>query len=91
MFSTTNIIVNFCSGGAVAIDIASSQEYKNKILALIIENTFTSIPDMAQLILRWRLLHWLPNFIHKNKVSFSFNFIYVFIYVAKQKTQEFWW
>ncbi|XP_068618494.1 protein ABHD13 [Battus philenor] len=54
-------------GGAVAIDLASRIEYRNKIWALVVENTFTSIPDMAQIILRWKCLKWLPKFCHKNK------------------------
>lgn len=54
-------------GGAVAIDLASRLEYRNKIWALVVENTFTSIPDMAQIILKWRCLNWLPQFCHKNK------------------------
>ncbi|XP_047543994.1 protein ABHD13 [Vanessa atalanta] len=54
-------------GGAVAIDLASRLEYKNKIWALIVENTFTSIPDMAKILLKWRCLNWLPMFCHKNK------------------------
>ncbi|XP_045542170.1 protein ABHD13 [Papilio machaon] len=54
-------------GGAIAIDLASRFEYRNKIWALIVENTFTSIPDMAKLLLPWRILKWLPYFCHKNK------------------------
>lgn len=54
-------------GGAIAIDLASRLEYRNKIWALVVENTFTSIPDMAQVILKWRCLNWLPPCCHKNK------------------------
>ncbi|XP_041987686.1 protein ABHD13 [Aricia agestis] len=54
-------------GGAVAIDLASRLKYKNKIWAVVVENTFTSIPDMAKIILKWRCLLWLPLFCHKNK------------------------
>ncbi|XP_026761154.1 protein ABHD13 [Galleria mellonella] len=54
-------------GGAVAIDLASRLEYRSKIWALVVENTFTSIPDMAQIILKWRCLLWLPECCHKNK------------------------
>lgn len=54
-------------GGAVAIDLAAHKDYKNKIWALIVENTFTSIPEMARIILRWKCLNWMPLFIHKNK------------------------
>ncbi|KAG8228155.1 hypothetical protein J437_LFUL002809 [Ladona fulva] len=54
-------------GGAVAIDLASRPEYASKIWCLILENTFTSIPDMAAVLLGWRLLHYLPMFCYKNK------------------------
>ncbi|XP_039764174.1 protein ABHD13 isoform X2 [Pararge aegeria] len=54
-------------GGAVAIDLASRLEYRDRVWALIVENTFTSIPDMARVILKWKCLNWLPMFCHKNK------------------------
>ncbi|XP_045784436.1 protein ABHD13 [Maniola jurtina] len=54
-------------GGAVAIDLASRPQYRERVWALIVENTFTSIPDMARVILKWRCLDWLPMFCHKNK------------------------
>ncbi|XP_022904705.1 protein ABHD13 [Onthophagus taurus] len=54
-------------GGAVAIDLACRAEYANKIWCLIVENTFTSIPDMATVLLQWRLLNYLPFFCYKNK------------------------
>ncbi|VVD00196.1 protein ABHD13 [Leptidea sinapis] len=54
-------------GGAIAIDLASRIENRNKIWAMIVENTFTSIPDMAKILLKWRILSWLPQFCHKNK------------------------
>lgn len=34
-------------GGAVAIDVAADPVYGQKIMCVIVENTFTSIPDMA--------------------------------------------
>ncbi|CAD7086282.1 unnamed protein product [Hermetia illucens] len=53
-------------GGAVAIDVAADLEYSGKIMALMVENTFTSIPDMAV-----ELVHpnvkYLPNVFYKNK------------------------
>lgn len=61
------IQATWVKGGAVAIDLASQLEYCNKVWALIVENTFTSIPDMAKIILKWRCLKWLPQFCHKNK------------------------
>lgn len=55
-------------GGAVAIDLASRAEYADKIWCLVVENTFTSIPEMAKVLLGWRLLHYLPLLCYKNKV-----------------------
>lgn len=37
-------------GGAVAISLAASHPHKESVMALVIENTFTSIPKMAQLM-----------------------------------------
>lgn len=54
-------------GGAVVIDVASDPNYTNKIMGIIVENTFTSIPEMAV-----ELIHpsvkYLPLFFFKNKV-----------------------
>lgn len=55
-------------GGAVAIDLAVREEYASKIWCLVVENTFTSIPDMAKVLLGWRLLHYFPIVFYKNKV-----------------------
>lgn len=56
-------------GGAVAIDVAADPEYNQKLMCVILENTFTSIPDMAV-----ELIHlsfkYLPLIIYKNKVRF---------------------
>ncbi|XP_063228839.1 protein ABHD13 [Bacillus rossius redtenbacheri] len=54
-------------GGAVAIDVAAQPEYAQKIWCLVVENTFTSIPDMARVLIGWRLLQYLPRFLYKNK------------------------
>lgn len=59
----------FFQGGAVAIDLASKPEYASRIWCLIVENTFTSIPDMAKVLLSWRMLQYLPLIFYKNKVS----------------------
>ncbi|XP_046389626.1 protein ABHD13 [Ischnura elegans] len=66
--NTSEIIVFGRSlGGAVAIDLSSQPEYASKIWCLILENTFTSIPDMAAVLLGWRVLNYLPLFCYKNK------------------------
>ncbi|CAH1119738.1 unnamed protein product [Phaedon cochleariae] len=54
-------------GGAVAIDLATREEYAGKIWCLMVENTFTSIPDMAKVLLGWRILQYFPLFFYKNK------------------------
>ena len=38
-------------GGAVAIDIAIREEVSQRIWCLIVENTFTSIPDMTIILI----------------------------------------
>ncbi|KAL5493710.1 hypothetical protein EMCRGX_G014929 [Ephydatia muelleri] len=52
-------------GGAVATYLAASPAYVDKIMALIVENTFTSIPHMAQLMFTGA--RTLPYFCFKNK------------------------
>ncbi|XP_067046618.1 protein ABHD13-like [Acropora muricata] len=53
-------------GGAVAIDLASNELYLDKALALIVENTFTSIPGIAdQLVMNG--ISRLPYFCFRNK------------------------
>ncbi|XP_015517703.1 protein ABHD13 [Neodiprion pinetum] len=54
-------------GGGVAIDLAMRPDYAKKIWCLILENTFTSIPDMASLLIGSKILQYLPLFIYKNK------------------------
>ncbi|XP_068707098.1 protein ABHD13-like [Montipora capricornis] len=53
-------------GGAVAINLASNELYLDKAFALILENTFTSIPSMAdQLVMNG--ISKLPYFCFRNK------------------------
>ncbi|KAK9887043.1 hypothetical protein WA026_019968 [Henosepilachna vigintioctopunctata] len=54
-------------GGAVAIDLVSRDEYCMKVWCLVVENTFTCIPDMARVIFGWRLFKLLPQSCYKNK------------------------
>ncbi|KAL1468130.1 hypothetical protein MTO96_025638 [Rhipicephalus appendiculatus] len=37
------------------------------LLGVIVENTFSSIPEMARVLFGWRLLRWLPDFCYKNQ------------------------
>ncbi|KAJ1524758.1 hypothetical protein ONE63_009636 [Megalurothrips usitatus] len=53
-------------GGAVAIDVASCPDYSSKIWAVVVENTFTSVPDMAKILIG-SFLRFLPLCCHKNK------------------------
>ncbi|KAK3932243.1 Protein ABHD13 [Frankliniella fusca] len=53
-------------GGAVAIDVASCPEYSSKIWAVVVENTFTSVPDMAKILIG-SYIRFLPLWCHKNK------------------------
>lgn len=54
-------------GGAVVIDAAADTVYGQKIMCAIVENTFSSIPEMAV-----KLVHpsvkYIPNLMFKNKV-----------------------
>ncbi|XP_056630568.1 protein ABHD13 [Diorhabda carinulata] len=61
------IIFGRSLGGAVAVDLATREEYLGKIWCLIVENTFTSIPDMGKVLLGWRILQYFPLFFYKNK------------------------
>ena len=56
-------------GGAVAVYLASSPLYAQHVCAMIIENTFTSIPTMGQHIFRTNLLSYIPHWCYKNLVS----------------------
>ncbi|XP_034942137.1 protein ABHD13 [Chelonus insularis] len=65
----TNEIIVFgrSLGGAVAIDLATKYINKQKIWCLILENTFTSIPYMASLLIGIKFLERLPLLFYKNK------------------------
>ena len=67
------LIHSLILGGAVAIDIAIREEVSQRIWCLIVENTFTSIPDMTTILIKSKILRYLPLFCYKNKV---FNFLY---------------
>ena len=71
----TNKIVIFgrSLGGAVAIALASNELYADKAFALIVENTFTSIPSMANQLVNG--LGRLPYFCFRNKVREVFHYI----------------
>ncbi|CAG7832944.1 unnamed protein product [Allacma fusca] len=41
------ILYGLSLGGAIAIDLASREEYKNRVAAIIVENTFSSLDQLA--------------------------------------------
>ncbi|CAL4171015.1 unnamed protein product, partial [Meganyctiphanes norvegica] len=56
--------------GAIAIDCVSRAEISSRVAGVVVENTFTSIPDMAKVLFsNVRLLSKLPVWCHKNKYS----------------------
>jgi len=54
-------------GGAVAIDMAARSDYRDRIAALIVENTFSSIPDLAKVLFPLQFIRWVPKFCFKNR------------------------
>ena len=64
---TNQQMIFFFQGGAVAIDLTCNLLYSQKIWCLIVENSFTSIPDMARILLGWRILRKLPLVFYKSK------------------------
>ncbi|XP_013784577.1 protein ABHD13-like isoform X2 [Limulus polyphemus] len=54
-------------GGAVAVDLASRPEYNKHIMALVLENTFTSIPDIGRVLFNWRIVKCIPTWFFKNQ------------------------
>lgn len=74
-------------GGAVAIELATHPIYSQKIMCAIVENTFTSIPDMAIKLVH-PLVRFVPLIFYKNKVTKAFynifgnrNFILIAIHI----------
>jgi len=56
-------------GGAVAIELACRNDARHQLKAVIVENTFTSIPDMAKALLQKnKFVTKLPLCFYKNKV-----------------------
>lgn len=64
-------------GGAVAIDLASRVEFTERIWCLVVENTFTSIPEMAKVLLQWRVLNYLPLICYKNKFLSNYKILFL--------------
>jgi len=69
-------------GGAVALRLCSESSYAARVAAVIVENTFTSIPHMARSMFDLRVLHYLPECCYKNKVCRRQEFSVFFSYKA---------
>ena len=67
--STKILVFGRSLGGAVAIDLAKNPKNSSKIAALIIENTFTSIPDISRTLFNCGLIRHIPNWFYKNKFN----------------------
>jgi alpha-beta hydrolase superfamily lysophospholipase len=55
-------------GGAVSIKLTSNPQYAGHIAGLMLENTFTSLPDVAKSLFSLKALDFLPTFCYKNQV-----------------------
>lgn len=66
--NTKIVIFGRSLGGAVAIDLLSSSYFADKAFALVVENTFTSIPHMADQMVGG--LKRLPIFCFRNQVTY---------------------
>ncbi|EDO36646.1 predicted protein [Nematostella vectensis] len=64
---TQIIVFGRSLGGAVAIDLVSHPAYVQRAFALVVENTFVSIPAMANTLIAG--LHRLPYFCFRNKFN----------------------
>lgn len=63
------VLMGHSMGGAVAIHLASHPRFRNRVNALILENTFTSIPLLAKKIMEIPIINYVPNFCYSSKVS----------------------
>lgn len=56
-------------GGAVATYVASLPYYADRIAGLLLENTFTCIPDMGRSLFAVNLLKYLPQWVFSEQVG----------------------
>lgn len=54
-------------GGAVAVELASRSQNKERIAAILLENTFTSIPEVARVVFPFRFIKYIPVWFYKNQ------------------------
>jgi abhydrolase domain-containing protein 13 len=75
-------------GGAVALHVASDPYYSSRVAAVVVENTFTSIPEMARALFDVSILHYLPEWCYKNKVLTHDSFIHVVCVFGCRKARD---
>ena len=51
----------------MAIDLASRLENNSRIRCLMVENTFTSIPEVAKSLFKVKLVRCMPKWMYKNQ------------------------
>jgi fermentation-respiration switch protein FrsA (DUF1100 family) len=56
-------------GGAVALNLCSRKEIRERVAGIIVENTFTSIPSLARKIFDFPGIKYLPRWFYSNKVK----------------------
>lgn len=56
-------------GGAVAVELARNPVLASHIAAVVVENTFTSIPDVARILFDCRPIRAIPNWFYKNQFN----------------------
>ena len=66
--STLEIFCFRSLGGAVATQLASQPWCAKQAMCLVLENTFTSLPDIGRHIFDIRPIHYIPSCAYKNKV-----------------------
>lgn len=54
-------------GGAVAVDLAARAQNKERLAAILLENTFTSIPEVARLVFPFSFIKYIPVWFYKNQ------------------------
>ena len=51
------------------MDLCSRPENRDRVACLILENTFTSIPDVARVLFNFKIVRFIPNWMFKNQFS----------------------
>jgi pimeloyl-ACP methyl ester carboxylesterase len=67
------IIFGRSLGGAVAVNLATHPVHSHNICALILENTFSSLPDIGRTLFNFQIINSLPDWCFKNQVGIVMN------------------